>query len=230
MTTEFDDLKAALFAARDGGVACDAINKLAKHAKKGSEQAKKVLADYACNGSINHMREFACSGLAGAVTEADIQFAAVFRRGLSDAHIRYWSILGYIVTAGKGAYEDLAKIVADKSIPAGDRGHAVKCLATFSKQLFDRHLPSDPGHWKEKDLRLSEVAAWAKGGFPDGQGYSLPTRHAALDEPRTAIEMVVSRLDKKLAKVARQPRRGGRPRTPEESNRWSRPRPPLPQS
>ena len=63
-----DDLKVALFSAKDGGVACDAINKLTKHAKKGNDQAKMVLAAYVCDGSINHMREFACSGLAGAVS------------------------------------------------------------------------------------------------------------------------------------------------------------------
>ena len=40
MTKNLDDLKTALFAAKDGGVACDAINALAKHASKGNDKAK----------------------------------------------------------------------------------------------------------------------------------------------------------------------------------------------
>lgn len=131
--TKLDDLNASLVVAKVGGDACDAINKLAKHAKKGSGQATKILADYACNESINHMREHACSCLVGAVTEADVDFAPVFRQGLSDSHIRYWSILGYVNSAGKGAYEELTKIAVDTSLPLSVRCHAVKCLATFSK-------------------------------------------------------------------------------------------------
>jgi len=200
MTKNLDDLKAALFAAKDGGVACDAINTLAKHANRGNNQAKEVLALYVREGRINHMRTFACSCLAESVKEPDGEFAGVFRERLSDPELRYWSILGYINSAGNGAYKELTRIAGDKTIPVGDRGHAIKCLARFSKQPFDRHLPSDPGGWKETDLRLSEVKAWAKASFPDGQGYSRPSRDAALDEPKTAFEKIVSRLDKKLAK------------------------------
>jgi len=200
MSKNLDDLNAALFAATDGGVACDAINTLAKHANKGNGQAKRALALYVREGRIDHMRMHACSCLAESVKAADGEFAALFREGLSDPELRYWSTLGYINSAGKDAYKELTKIAGDKAIPPGDRGHAIKCLAVFSKQPFDRHLPSDPEYWKETDLRLAEVTAWAKDGYPDGQGYSRPSRDAALDEPRTAFERVVSRLDKKLAK------------------------------
>jgi len=195
-----DDLNASLFSAKDGVAACHAINKLTKHAKKGEDQAKSVLADYACNGSINHMREHACSCLASVVTESDAELAALFRKGLSDPDLRYWSILGYLRCVGKGAYKELTEIARDKSIRLNDRAHALKCLATSSKQPFDRNLPSDPGHWKENDLRLSEVIAWEKGGYQEGQGFSEPIRHPALDKPTTAFERIVSRLDKKLAK------------------------------
>ena len=203
MRQSVDDLKAALLAANDGGDACDAINALSKHANKGNDQAKEALAFYFREGRINHMRVHACSCLAESVKAPHVEFAALFREGLSDPELRYWCILGYIRSAGNGAYEELTKIAADKSIPVGERGHAVKCLAMFSKQPFDRHLPSYPGHWKETDLRLSEVTAWAKGGYPDGQGYSRPGRDAALDQPRTAFEKIVSRFDKKLAKKRR---------------------------
>jgi hypothetical protein len=52
----------------------------------------------------------------------------------------------------------------------------------------------------EPDLRLVEIKAWAKNGYPDGQGYTPPPRHESLDDPKTAFEKIVSRLDKRLAK------------------------------
>jgi hypothetical protein len=200
MNAEIDDLRVFLFAASDGRDACDAINALTKHAAKGSEDAKQALAAYARDGSIDHMRDFACSSLADVVTEADVEFVALFRHGMSDPELQYWSILGYINSAGKGAYEELAKIAADETLPLEVRGHAVKCLARSSKQPFDRRLPSDPGQWKGEDLRLAEIAAWMNSGSPEGQGHFQPTRHAALDEPKTAFEKIVGRLDKRLAK------------------------------
>ncbi|HXE56201.1 MAG TPA: hypothetical protein VN541_24455 [Tepidisphaeraceae bacterium] len=66
----FDDLKASLFLATDfSQEANDAINKLTKLAKKGSEQAKSVLADYLRNGSIKRMKGFVCACLAELVME-----------------------------------------------------------------------------------------------------------------------------------------------------------------
>jgi hypothetical protein len=200
MIKNLDDLKTALFAAKDGGVACDAINALAKHASKGNDKAMEVLALYVREGRINHMRSHACSCLAESIQEPNGKFVALFQENLSDPELRYWCILGFIRSAGKSAYKELTRIAEDKTIPLDDRGHTIKCLAVFSKQPFDRHLPSDPGHWKENDLRLAEVKAWAKDGYPDGKGYSMPSRDIALDKPRTALEKVVSRLDMKLAK------------------------------
>jgi hypothetical protein len=201
--TSVDDLKAALFAAKDGVAACDPINKLAKLAKKENEQAKAVLAHYVVEGAINHMRVHACACLAESVVKPDAEFATLFGKCLSDPDLRYWSILGYINSAGKNAYKELTRIAGDSTLPLSERGHAVKCLATISKQPFDRHLPTDPGHWKEQNLRLSEVIAWAEGGYPDGRGYPEPVRHPALDKPTSVLEKLASRLDKKLAKERR---------------------------
>jgi hypothetical protein len=200
MKQTIEDLKASLFATEDGGVACGAINALSKHAKMGSAEGKNVLAEYVNNGLIGHMREYACFQLGSSVTSADEEFAELFRRGLSGDLLRYWSILGYINVLGRGAYEALALIAVDQSIPLGERCHAVKCLAKFSKQKFDRKLPSDPGSWKETDLRLSEIDAWARMDFPEGPGYSIPNRHPALDNPTSALEKIVNRLERKLAK------------------------------
>jgi len=203
MTKKIDDLKASLFAATDGSVACDAINSLAKLAKKGNKEAKEVLAACVSDGSIDFMRKFACARLTETATEADAALATVFSRGLSDEHLRYWSILGLVLSEGKGAYDELIRIAKDTTTPLVERCHAVKCLAQSSKQPFDRHLPSDSDYWKEADLRLDEIVLWRDRGCPDGQGYSEPRRHAALDEPKTPFEEIVSRLDKKLAKQRR---------------------------
>ena len=92
-----------LLETNDGGKACDAINALAKHAKKGDADAKAVLAEYSGTGKVKHMRDFACSLLAGIADEADHELAGVFERGLPDKTVRYWSILGYIKTLGREA-------------------------------------------------------------------------------------------------------------------------------
>lgn len=200
MASNVDALGAKLSSTRDGIVACDAINKLAKLAEKGDQMAMRALADYVDKGLVSHMRDFACARLARAVTVGNTEFASVFRDGLSKRNLRYWSILGYVNAKGKAAYKELTAIARNTKLPLNERSHAVKCLAAYSKQPFDRGLRADPGYWKETDLRLAEIKAWAKAGYADGRGYPQPKRHATLDKPRTALESVVSRLDKKLAK------------------------------
>jgi hypothetical protein len=195
-----EDLKAILFSAKYGDDVCDEINELGALAEKGSDHAKKVLALYINAGSVAHLRNHVCERLAEAVNEQEAKFVTLFRKSLSDPEIRYWSILGIINSAGKAAYAALTKIAEDPRIPLEDRAHAIKCLARYSKQKFDRNLSSDPGHWKESDLRLAELKGWRKARYPDGERYSAPIRHPALDQPVTFFEKIVSRLDKKLAK------------------------------
>ena len=203
MAKNLDKLRSLLSSTKDGSAACNAINKLTKLAQNGDPQAKNILAEYVVCGAIDHMRDHACGSLAEIVTESDAEVATVFQKGLSDPNLRYWSILGYMNSAGRKAYGKLVKIAKNKKFPLNERAHAIKCLATFSKQPFDRNLPSDPDDWEREDLRLTEVMAWVKDGYQDGQGYSEPIRHPALDNPGTAFEKIVSRLDKKLAKKRR---------------------------
>jgi hypothetical protein len=193
-------LRDTLFATNDGEIGCDAINALAKQATKGDDDAKAALADYTLKGKLEHLRSFACSSLTYVAGVADHELATVFERGLSDRTIRYWSILGYINQLGRTAYNELTKIACDHSLSVEDRAHAVKCLASHSKQPFDRQLPADPGQWKGDDIRIKEIKAWLKSGYPKGKGYPLPTRHPALDNPKTSLEQLVSRLDKLLAR------------------------------
>jgi hypothetical protein len=198
MANNVNALETTLSSTRDGVIACNAINKLARLAENGDKHAMRILAEYMRKGLIGHMRDFACASLAEAVTVADLEFAPLFRDGLSRRNLRYWSILGYVNSKGGGAYKDLVALARNTSVPLAERCHAVKCLAEFSKQPFDRALPSDPGKWKETDLRLPEIKAWAKDGYPDGRGYAAPKQHVTLHRPRTALEKIVSRLDKTL--------------------------------
>lgn len=200
MSANIDKLRRSLFAATDGVKACDAIDRLAKQADRGDDHAKQALALYVAEGGIDHMRVHACACLASSVNEPNAELAVLFLRGLSDAKLRYWSILGYINATGKVAYPELIRLTEDEDIRLPERGHAIKCLARCSKQLFDRNLPADPSYWKESDLRLSELRDWADAGCPDGKNHAPPMRHPALDDPTTTFERIVSRLDRILAK------------------------------
>ena len=200
MKPNIERLHESLMTATNGKVACNAIDGLAKLAKKGDGDAKASLAEYMIDGGMDHVRDFACSSLAELVDESDKELAPRFEEGLSDDTIRYWCILGYANTLGREAYEKLTSIVLDESIPAEVRAQAVKCLGSRSGQPFDRQLPSDPGEWQESDIRIDEIVAWSEAGYPDGTGHPSPVRHPALDNPKSSLEKSASRLDKRLAK------------------------------
>jgi hypothetical protein len=77
---KLETLKANLFSTTDGVVACKAIDRLAKLAEKGSEEAKLVLAAYVQEGTIWHIREYACARLASAIKAPHARFAAAQAR------------------------------------------------------------------------------------------------------------------------------------------------------
>lgn len=200
MKPKIKRLHESLMTATDGEVACDAVDGLTKHARKGDEDAKASLAEYMIDGQLDHVRNFACSSLAELVDDSDKELASQFEQGLSDDVIRYWCVLGYANILGREAYEKLTSIVRDESISADDRGQAVKCLASCSGQPFDRQLPSDPGEWQENDIRIDEIVAWSEAGYPKRTSHPSPVRHPALDKPKSKLEKAASRLDKRLAK------------------------------
>lgn len=195
-------LKTALAEAKNGAEVFDAIESLSELADGGNIHAKRVLADHASGGGVH--AETACCFLTKVVSESDVELAEFFRCGLSNPSIRYWSILGYIKILRRAAYKELLAISEDTRLLCAERSHAVKCLAMFSKQRFDRGLPADPGGWNETDLRLDELSAWASAGFPDGPGYSEPMRDHGLLAPTTPFENIVSRIENELANIRRQ--------------------------
>jgi hypothetical protein len=192
-------LRSALFKAANGSIACDAINALRKAATDGARGALNILAEYAERGAIGHMRTHATSQLASAVGAGDREFVPVFDRLIDDPLTRYWAINGLLKSTGQAAYPKIIAIALDKQLPLPHRSNVVKQLALASKQLFDRNLPSDPGHWKELDLRLDEMRDWAAHGYHEGPGYPPPRRDIALDHPVTELERIVSRLDSRLS-------------------------------
>lgn len=112
--------------------------------------------------------------------------------------LTYWGIDGLLKTKGKNSYGALIEIITNESQPAEIRAKAVKSIAEYSKQPFDRNLTGDPGHWKVEELRVSEIKAWQQNGYSDGKGYAVPITHNALKKPSSAFEKIVSKLDKKL--------------------------------
>jgi hypothetical protein len=205
-----DSLRARLRAARHGGIEIEAIDQLRQLAEHGSRQAIDAIVEHAA-GDRGIQRAYAASTLAqlaGAVKRAGFTFRVpstvnpewtdIFERLLADPTTKYWAIAGLAHVGGRDAYRLLAGLALDSDNKLDCRAQAVKCLARSSGQLFDRGLASDPGHWKEVELRLDEVRTWAMNGFPPGPGHALPPRDAALDNPVTRLEQLAARLERLL--------------------------------
>ena len=112
---------------------------------------------------------------------------------------RYLIIILHSELMGKNSYDFLIKIInSDEKTEL--RGKAMKLISMISKQNFDRNLPKDTGRWKETDLRINELNEWIKKGFPDGKGYKMPNQDSALNNPKTELELSVSKLNDKLKK------------------------------
>lgn len=112
--------------------------------------------------------------------------------------LTYWGIDGLLKTNGKKSYAKLVDLTVSDNQPVENKAKAIKSLSIVSKQPFDRGLSKDPGYWKKEDLRIEEIKKWQKDGCEDGQGYSVPITHISLANPKTELEKVVAKLNKKL--------------------------------
>ena len=111
----------------------------------------------------------------------------------------YWTMEFVIKLVKKDSYNFLIDVVkGNDNIEV--RANALKRLAIVSGQHFDRNLPKDPGHWKEKDLRIDELNKWIENGCKDGVGYCPPKQDKSLFNPTNQFEEAVSKLNKKLIK------------------------------
>lgn len=192
-------LREALFETSNGGVASPFWTKLCKLATAGNDEALQAIADYVACGPIAFVRGFLASTLVELTAPGSARHAEVFAKGLADPGARYWCIVGLLRSRGASAYPSLVKLALDPKVKREDRACAIKQLALHSGQLFDRQLPADPGFWSTKQFRVDEVRRWARAGFPRGPGHPPLVLDRALSVPRTVLEKLAARLDRKLA-------------------------------
>ncbi len=169
-----------------------------------ANDALAVLAEYAKSGPIDHVRTHAMSLAAARVDSGDRTFATLFEAGLSDLHVRYWSINGLVRVSGVESFPTLTALAKDSTHRLADRANAIRVMALHSGQHFIRGLPTDPGYWKELELPLQALDLWAVAGFPKGPGFDPPNPHPKLGAPETRLDQIASRLDAKLAKLRRE--------------------------
>jgi len=158
------------------------------------------LMNYVFNGQIMHWRTFLLTDIIKLQSEKEYSYTPFWEKAIQEPLLSYWSIDGLLKTKGCEAYPELVKLINDSSVKLDSRAKAIKEISVHSQQLFDKNLPSDPGYWKEEDLRVNEVNEWASAGFPRGEGHKAPDRYTALDTPMTKFEKLMARLDEKLSK------------------------------
>ncbi|PLY44327.1 hypothetical protein CSZ94_06195 [Janthinobacterium sp. ROICE36] len=170
---------------------------LKKHAPDERLAVLDILTAYARDGQLLHWRSFLMSDIVHLVEGS--QHAAFFAWALEQPKLAYWGIDGLLKSIGVDAYAPLVALAASGATSLEVRAKAIKSLAVFSRQPFDQGLPSDPGHWKAEQLRLSAVLAWQADGYPEGAGYKAPATHDTLTQPLSRLEMAATFLERKLA-------------------------------
>lgn len=170
------------------------------HAENDRRKVIEMLIQYVREGMIVHWRNFLLTDIIKLVFEGEHEYAEFFEWTITFDTMTYWGIDGLLKTKGKEAYKKVIELIKKERLPLAVRAKAIKSLAEFSKQPFDKGLPRDPGYWKDDDLRIDAVLDWQQKGYADGIGYSQPERHISLANPKTELEKLASRLDKKLEK------------------------------
>lgn len=170
---------------------------LKKHAGDDRLAVLDILIAYAREGQLLHWRAFLMSDIVHLVEGS--QHAAFFAWALGQPELAYRAVDGLLKSTGVEAYAPLVALAASGATRLDVRARAIKSLAVFSRQPFDQGLPSDPGHWKAEQLRLSAVLAWQADGYPDGAGYKAPATHETLTHPLSRLEMAAAFLERNLA-------------------------------
>ncbi len=124
--------------------------------------------------------------------------------GYYNTALNYWAIDGLLKTKGKESYPTLIKLITTENCLLEVKAKAIKSIAIFSKQPFDENLPVDPSYRKVTDLQITAIIVWQQSRCPDGIGFTKPVVHPSTANPTTAFEKLVSKPDKKLAKLRKQ--------------------------
>jgi SMI1 / KNR4 family (SUKH-1) len=162
------------------------------------EDVLQILTEYSKNGKILHWRNFILPDIVKLVNEEEDKYTNFFEWCVTLPELIYWGIDGLLKTKGKKAFVTLIDLAKNENLKVSIRAKSIKSISLYSKQLFDRNLPKDPGYWELEDLRIGEVERWQKNGYQEGQGYSKPETHVSLENPKTEFEKIVSKLNKKL--------------------------------
>jgi hypothetical protein len=161
----------------------------------------EILTEYVKKGGILHWRNFLLSDIVDIVNQNEKQYADFFEWTISVEKLTYWGIDGLLKTKGKDSYCQIVELINMESLPIEIRAKAVKSISEFSKQTFDKDLPSDPGYWKVENIEITKIKEWQKNGYSDGFGYSIPQTHSSLQNPKSELEKLAFKLDKKLEKL-----------------------------
>ena len=200
-----DQMREKLYEANEGNAAYAIIDKLTKIAQKNESKRSeiiKLLMDYSMNTAMLHLRALTVIDVSNLVKENEMQYGAFFKAKIQsgDFTAAYYGIEGYSKVMQKEAYEYLVTTLLSRKLNMECEALIVSKLSQLSNQPFDQGSPWEYRNWKESDLRLTEIEAWAKEGYPDGDGYTEPRVHSCLQNPQTAAEKVYASLDSRLAK------------------------------
>ena len=192
-----EKLRQQLFDETDGNKFSKLKDKLLKnYSTTDRENILEIFIDYTENGKLLHWRKFLMTDIIELAKENEN--TDYFEWTLTIPELTYWGIDGLLKTNGKKSYAKLVDLILSDTQPIENKSKAIKSISRISKQTFDRSLPKDPGYWKKEDLRIEEIKKWQKDGYRDGQGYSVPTTHTSLENPKTEFEKVVAKLNRKL--------------------------------
>ena len=167
-----------------------------KHGETDRLAVLEILSAYAREGQLLHWRSSLVNSMVQLMRPQELQ--EFFSWAVTMPELAYWGIDGLLKSRGKDACGTVVALAISASQPREVRAKAVKSLAVLSRQPFDAGLSPDPGHWKLDSLRLDDVLAWQRAGYPDGAGFAPPATHASLDDPRTTLEEAAASLEKKL--------------------------------
>jgi hypothetical protein len=188
---------------KDRRAADDAVQRLEKLALRRAEcraEATEALRRIALEGKGASVRYFARHALVAQAEPGDREAAAFFREHLSVPDLCLDAVRGLLKIEGEMAYADVVAVVADTKQTLENRGEAVWALARHANQPFARRLRREPEEWREEDLLLPEVNAWAKAGFPEARPGSLEKLKLAFERlgckaPADYLKFLKSRVE-----------------------------------
>jgi SMI1 / KNR4 family (SUKH-1) len=192
-----DKLKQQLFNEADGVKFSNLKDKLLKkYATTDRATVLEIFTQYVKEGKILHWREFLLTDIIDLIEKKE--YIEFFEWTITVPKLTYWGIDGLLKSCGSNSYNKLIALIKSDDQPVSIKAKAIKSISSVSKQPFDSGLADDPEYWSADDIRINDILKWQKDGYPNGQGYSTPKTHFSLNNPKSELEKLISKLDKKL--------------------------------